>query len=303
MLGIPLLFANEAYRDYLARRSRDPLVKFYWLKEFAAFDQRQRNEMISPIQNKIGILLANPFIRSILCQNTSTLDVGSIMNEGKILIVNLSKGNLGTEPAHLLGALLISAFAQAAEARRNIPEGARRDFTLYCDEFQNFATESFATILSEARKWRLALVAVSQHVSQLPEPLQQAVFGNVGTLIAFRVGAKDAPMLASEFGLENRRALQETQNFHAWIRLMRNGTPEQVRPVRTLDPPLPGNRLKKVIAFSRGRYMVRRALVDARIGEIFANLPETQPRKARRRHPDEPHRPNVGRGRRSRSAS
>ena len=120
LLGIPLLFANEPYRNFLARRSRDPLVKYYWLNEFAAFDQRQRNEMISPIQNKVGILLANPFIRSILCQNTSTLDIGSIMNEGKVLIVNLSKGNLGTEPAHLLGALLISAFAQAAEARRNI---------------------------------------------------------------------------------------------------------------------------------------------------------------------------------------
>lgn len=296
LLGIPLLFANEPYRNFLARRSCDPLVKYYWLNEFAAFDQRQRNEMISPIQNKVGILLANPFIRSILCQNTSTLDIGSIMNDGKVLIVNLSKGNLGTEPAHLLGALLISAFAQAAEGRRNIAEEARRDFTLYCDEFQNFATESFATILSEARKWRLALVAVSQHVSQLPEPLQQAVFGNVGTLIAFRVGAKDAPILASELGIQNRRAVQETQNFHAWVRLMRHGAPEQARPMRTLDPPSPGNRLKKVIAFSRGRYMIRRTLVDARIAEIFARLPETRPRPARRRHPDQPQRPRPKRG-------
>ena len=303
LLGIPLLFANEAYRNYLARRSRDPLVRFYWLNEFAAFDQRQRNEMISPIQNKIGILLANPFIRSILCQNTSTLDIGNIMNEGKVLIVNLSKGNLGTEPAHLLGALLITAFSQAAEGRRNIPEDARRDFTLYCDEFQNFATESFATILSEARKWRLALVAVSQHVSQLPEPLQQAVFGNVGTLIAFRVGAKDAPILAGELGLQTRRALQETQNFYAWIRLMRNGSPEQARPMRTLDPPLPGNRLKKVIAFSRGRYMTRRATVDARIAKLFAHLPETKLRKPRRRHPDEPQRLKMERGHQGRSPS
>ena len=125
------------------------------------------------------------------------------MNKGKVLIVNLSKGNLGTEPAHLLGALLITACAQAAEARRRMPEDERRDFTLYVDEFQNFATDSFASILSEARKWRLSLVAANQTISQLPDGLQHAVFGNAGTLIAFRVGALDAKRLAGELGLTN----------------------------------------------------------------------------------------------------
>ena len=145
LLGIPRLFADDDYRLWLARRCGDPLIKFYWLNEFAAYDNRQRNETISPIQNKVGILLSNPFIRSILCQRTSTLDIKAVMNRGKVLIVNLSKGNLGTEPAHLLGALLITAFSQAAESRQKVPEKERRDFTLYVDEFQTYANDAFAT--------------------------------------------------------------------------------------------------------------------------------------------------------------
>ena len=125
------------------------------------------------------------------------------MNSGKVLIVNLSKGNLGTEPAHLLGALLITAMSQAAEARRTIAEDDRRDFTLYVDEFQNFATDSFASILSEARKWRLSLVAANQHVAQLSDDLRHAVFGNAGTIVAFRLGAIDAPLVAAELGMES----------------------------------------------------------------------------------------------------
>ena len=287
LLGIPLLFANESYRNWLARRCDDPLIRFYWLNEFAAYDNRQRNETISPIQNKVGILLSNPFIRSILCQNSSTLDIAGIMNNGHVLIVNLSKGNLGTEPAHLLGALLISAVSQAAEARRNTPENERRDFTLYCDEFQNFATESFASILSEARKWRLSLVAANQHVTQLPETLQQAVFGNAGTIVAFRVGAQDAPRLAAELGMQNHRALRETNNYHAWLRLMRNGMPMEPRPIQTFPPPPPGTQLASVIAFSRGRHMKSRSQVEALIRQSFPKAIAKRPRNgARHRNPD-----------------
>src|SRR5208283_4844880 len=159
LIGIPRLFVDEQFRNRLIKNCADPVIRFYWQREFEALDSRQRAETLSPIHNKIGILLANPFIRSVLCQNASTIDIEGAMNTDKVLIVNLSKGNLGTEPAHLLGALLITAVSQAAEARRNIPEEERRDFTLYVDEFQNFATDSFASILSEARKWRLSLVA------------------------------------------------------------------------------------------------------------------------------------------------
>ena len=169
LLGLPRLLVDDDFRDWLVRRCHDPVVRSFWQTEYAAYDARLRNEAIAPIQNKVGAFLANPFIRSILCQNSSTLEIADVMNNGKALIVNLSKGNLGTEPAHLLGALLITAFSQAAEARRHMPEHERRDFTLYVDEFQNFATDSFASILSEARKWRLSLVAANQTISQLPE--------------------------------------------------------------------------------------------------------------------------------------
>jgi hypothetical protein len=223
LIGIPRLFVDEKFRRRLARNCVDPVIRFYWRHEFEALDARQRAETLSPLQNKIGILLSNPFIRSILCHNASTIDVAKIMNAGRVLIINLSKGNLGAEPAHLLDALLITAVSHAAEARRNIPEDARRDFTRYVDEFQNFATDSFASILSEARKWRLSLVAANQPIAQLCPELQRAVFGNAGTIVAFRVGALGAPMLAAELGMPGSRALRETNNYHAWLRLMRDG--------------------------------------------------------------------------------
>lgn len=283
LLGLPLLLTNDTYRQFLAERCKDPVVKSYWQNEYPAFDQRQRNDMISPIQNKIGILLANPFIRSILCQPSSTLDIQNIMDTGKVLIINLAKGNLGTDPAHLLGAVLITAFAQAAEARRRLPEEQRRDFTLYCDEFQNFATESFATILSEARKFRLSLVLANQHVSQLPETLREAVFGNVGTMIAFRVGALDAPLLARELGLSNPRTLQDSSNFTSWVKLMRNGAPVGPSRVSTPPPIAQGKRLAKVIARTQGRHMRKRREVEDQVA-AFLRARSRIPRK--RRHPD-----------------
>lgn len=259
------------------------VIRDYWSNRYADYDPRFRNEAISPIENKIGVLLANPYLRSILCQNASTLDIARVMNQGKALIINLSKGGLGTEPAHLLGALLISAFSQAAEARRHMPEDARRDFTLFVDEFQNFATESFASILSEARKWRLSLVAVNQHVAQLPETLQQAVFGNAGTIVAFRIGAQDAPAIAAELGLQGPRALRETNNFHAWLRLMREGSPREPHLIRTFPPPPQGAKFERVVAYARARHMIPRGRVEARIAMQFPKKPAKRTRHKRRK--------------------
>ncbi len=288
LIALPRLFVDEEFRGRLIKNCIDPVIRFYWQREFEALDSRQRAETLSPIQNKIGILLANPFIRSVLCQNASTIDIADAMNTGKVLIVNLSKGNLGTEPAHLLGALLITAVSQAAEARRNLPEDERRDFTLYVDEFQNFATDSFASILSEARKWRLSLVAANQHVAQLSEGLQHAVFGNTGTIVAFRVGAIDAPMLAAELGMESHRVLRETNNFHAWLRLMRDGTPLGPHLIETLPPHPPrSNRLHRVIARSRSRHTIPRSIVEAQIHAFFANVPTRKSSNKRKfRRPD-----------------
>jgi hypothetical protein len=261
-------------------------VRAFWLTEYAAYDSRFRNEAIAPIQNKVGAFLANPFIRSILCQNSSTLKIPEAMNKGKVLIVNLSKGNLGTEPAHLLGALLITACSQAAEARRHMPEHDRRDFTLYVDEFQNFATDSFASILSEARKWRLSLVAANQTISQLPEGLQQSVFGNAGTLVVFRVGAHDAKRLVGELGMNNPATLTQTNNYQAWIKLMRGGSPLEPRVIDTLAPPPPGARFAQVVAFAHARHMMPRKPVEEQIAASFPKAPKGRPRHRGKRDPD-----------------
>jgi len=287
LLGLPRLLVDETYRDWLIVRCADPVVRSFWQTEYAAYDTRFRNEAIAPIQNKIGAFLANPFIRSILCQNSSTLNIADVMNKGKVLIVNLSKGNLGTEPAHLLGALLITACSQAAEARRHIPEHERRDFTLYVDEFQNFATDSFATILSEARKWRLSLVAANQTIAgQLSEPLQHAIFGNTGTLIAFRVGALDAKRLAGELGLSNPTTLTQTNNFHAWVRLMRDGAPTDPHLIQMFSPPFPGLRFEKVVAFGRSTHMMPRRAVEERIAASFPKPPKKRSRHGSKRDAD-----------------
>lgn len=287
LLGLPQLLVDDAYREWLIRRCGDPVIRGYWRDEYAAYDDRHRTEAISPIQNKIGILLSNPFIRSIVSQPASTIEVRQIMDSGRVLIVNLSKGKLGEEPAHLLGALLITAFEQAAESRQDMPEEERRDFTLYVDEFQHFATDSFASILSEARKWRLSLVAANQHVRQLPEPLRNAVFGNAGTIIAFRVGSQDAALLADELGLKNHAMLAQTNNFEAWARVMHNGVPSEARLIRMLPPPQEGNRFPAVLAHSRARYMVPRSLVEKQIASRFPRASSTRPRRKRRyRDPD-----------------
>jgi hypothetical protein len=286
LLGLPRLLIDEDYRHWLVVRCQDPVIRSFWLAEYAGYDTRFRNEAIAPIQNKIGALLANPFIRAILCQNASTLKIAQAMDYGKVVIVNLSKGGLGSEPAHLLGALLITACGQAAEARRRIPEHERRDFTLYADEFQNFATESFASILSEARKWRLSLVAANQQIAQLPDSLQHAVFGNAGTLIAFRVGALDAKRLAAELGMGNPSVLTQTNNHHAWIRLMHHGAPLPAHLMQTFAPPSRGPRLAKVVAFTHASHMMPRAPVEERIVASIPRPPTKWLKRGRRRDPD-----------------
>ena len=153
-----------------------------------------------------------------------------------MLIVNLSKRRLGEAPAHFLGALFASAFAQAAESRADTPERERGDFTLIADEFQNFATDSFATVLSEARKWRLSLVLGHPFLGQVPGSLRRAVIGNAGTLVAFRIGAEDAPLTTAELGRNNPARLTDIPNFHAWTKLIEEGVPANATYVATLSP-------------------------------------------------------------------
>lgn len=274
LLGLPRLLRDEPYRDALLKCCGDPVVRYFWVHEFAAYDDKFLTNAISPIQNKIGQLLSPPLIRNILGQPRSTIDLRQVMDEGKVLIVNLAKGALGAEPAHLLGALLASGFAQAAESRANIREHERRDFTLYADEFQHFASDSFATILSEARKWRLSCVLSHQFMAQLDAHsslLRKSVIGNTGSMICFRVGAEDAMLLADELSIDTT-ALTDATNFTARVKLMQDGVPTEARLIEISPPVAPATgQLDRVRNRSRAKHTRPRDHIDRRIAVMFQN--------------------------------
>jgi Type IV secretory pathway, VirD4 components len=277
LLGLPRLLADDCYRTRLLAHARDPVVKNFWEHEFAGYGERYASEAIAPIQNKIGTLLSPPALRNMLGQVRSTIDIRAIMDRSQVLIVNLAKGKLGEAPTHLLGAFLATAFAQAAEARTAVPEDERPDFTLYADEFQHFATESFATILSEARKYHLALVLAHQFLGQLPDLLRQAVIGNAGSIVAFRVGAEDAPLLASELGIENKLALTDTPNYSAWTKLINAGVPSEARVIETLPPgPEATGNFAAVRNRTRARYTRPRAMVESTIARFLSGASTAQ---------------------------
>jgi len=200
LLSLVRLLSDSGYRNEAVSRLQDPVVRSFWQNEFAKWKPNFRAEAIAPIQNKIGQFLSHPILRPILSQPRTRLDFRRIIDEGQILIVNLSKGRIGEDASTLLGSLLVTSLQLAAMSRADVPEDHRPDFFLYVDEFQNFATESFATILSEARKYRLSLTLANQYLAQMDDQTLEAVFGNVGSLLCFQVGARDAEPLAEQFG-------------------------------------------------------------------------------------------------------
>lgn len=267
LLMLPRLLTDETFRaQIVAQRVTDPVVRSFWLNEYAGYTVAHRTEAISPIQNKIGKALMVPALRNMLAQPRSTITFSRMMNEGAIVICDLSKGRLGESTAHLLGALIVTAFAQAALSRASSPQHSRRVFHLYADEFQSFATQSFALILSEARKYGLTLTLAHQYLDQLPEELRAAVFGNAGSLISFRAGADDAPILARQIGLGGPDALLDLPNAEGWARLLLDGTPTSPMRVEFFDKPRP-LRLDaaRLIETSARRFGQPRAEVEERI--------------------------------------
>ena len=192
LLGLSRMLSDSQYRAWVTKQIDDPMVHAFWTKEFAAYSDRFRDEALSPIQNKVGILMMSPVLRNVVGQIKSKIDPRFMMDNRRIFIANLSKGSLGEDKASLLGSLLVTQFQLAAMAREEVPEDHRESFTLVIDEFQNFATESFSSILSECRKYNLALVLSHQYTEQLRPKIRDAVLGNVGSIIAFNVGSLDA---------------------------------------------------------------------------------------------------------------
>ncbi len=268
LLGINRMMADPEYRQKVVEKVQDPVVKSFWVQEYARYTQRYEVEATAAIQNKVGQFISAAIIRNIIGQVSSKIDMREVMDNKKILIVPLSKGRIGEDNSMLLGSLLITKLQLAAMSRVDIPEEQRQDFFLYVDEFQNFATESFANILSEARKYRLDLTLGHQYITQLSEEVRDAVFGNVGTIVCFRIGAEDADFLEREFMPEFvANDLVNLSKYNIYLRLMIDGLAGRPFSAETLPPtPIPekSNR-EKIIKVSRERYSASRQSVEEKI--------------------------------------
>ena len=272
MLDISRMLTDKDFRKETLEYCQDVTVLQFWKQEFGSWGHKQVTESVAPILNKVGAFTANPIIRNIIGQPKSSFDIRKIMDEGKILVVNLSKGLIGEDNAAILGAFLVTKVQLAAMSRSDIENvDDRRPFYLYVDEFQNFATDSFAVILSEARKYGLNLTVANQYTSQMTEAVRDAVFGNVGTTISFRVSADDAPILSKQFEpVFEAQDLLNLNNRHFVVSMIINGEKTPAFSATTLSIPKPPNDLMpRIVKYSRMTYARSRDEVEA---EIRANI-------------------------------
>ena len=275
LMGVNRMYTDKAYRKKVVENVKDPLVKDFWVKEFATYTDRYTQEATPAIQNKIGQFTSNPLIRNIIGQPESSFDIRTLMDEKKILLINLSKGLVGDTNMRLLGSMITTRIFLAAMSRADLSAGdiaKLPNFYFYVDEFQNFANETFAEILSEARKYKLNLVIAHQYVEQMEEQVRSAVFGNVGTTVSFRVGPFDAEVLetvfAPEFTKEDIVNLGKTQIY---LSLMIDGVgsrPFSAITIPPIEPPPRSNR-SEVIETSRTQFAAPRAKIEE---ALFAEL-------------------------------
>ncbi len=270
MLGIVKILVDQDFRNKVIDKIQDPVIKDFFVSEYEQYDQKFRTEAIAPIQNKVGQFLSSTTIRNIVGQPKSTINIEEIMNNRKILFLDLSIGEIGEDSSALLGAMMITKIQLAAMRRTSIQEEKRLDFYLYVDEFQNFATESFATILSEARKYRLNLIMTNQYIAQVPEEVINALFGNVGTMVSFRIGAPDAAVLKQEFApVFEEVDLVNLDNYHVYIKMSIDGVTSPAFSATTLEPDnRRNNNCEKIIQNSRQNYSKRREYVEEKIASV-----------------------------------
>ena len=271
LLCVNRLLTDDSYRKRILNQVTDPVVNRFWTEEFERYDPRFRREAIAPIQNKIGALLLTPAIRSVLAQVESRVCFRSIMDERKIFVANLSMGTIGAQSAGLIGSLLVSQFQLAAMGRDGQRESDRRDFTLFVDEIGNVVTQSFARILSEARKYRLSLVLSNQYFGQLQPEIRSGILGNVGTIIAFRVGFDDGEQLQGEFARDFKSSqFASLSKFQMIARLHRNGEPQVPFLGRSMTPLTFERRpTNAIMRAQHQRHYSQRSDVDLRIRRFF----------------------------------
>ncbi len=283
IMSIPLMLTMKSYRHKVVSKIKDPILKKFWESEFEAMGSSGQTEAAGPILNKVGQFLSSPLVRNIVGQPKNPFSLRWAMDNEKIVIINLSKGKIGEDSSALLGAMMITKFQIDAMSRADIPEDKRRDFYLYVDEFQNFATDSFATILSEARKYKLNLVIANQYIEQMNEVVQGAVFGNVGTLVSFQLGNRDAKVLSEVMDEELvlPTDLMNLRKHDIYTKLLIDGMPSPAfsattyAPIRTrLD--IPEQKRDVVTKVSREKYSKPVELVEKKIMEFNQKVVEDE---------------------------
>ncbi len=267
MLDITRMLTEKDFRKKVIREIDDPVVRTFWNTEFASWNEKFASEAVAPVLNKVGAFVANPLVRNIIGQKQSAFNIRQIMDEGKIFIVNLSRGQVGEDNAAILGALMVTKIQLAAMGRADMPLEERRPFYLYVDEFQNFATDSFAVILSEARKYGLNLTVANQYISQMPETVRDAVFGNVGTMVTFRVGPEDSAVLGKYYDPTFEPAdITRLNNQNIFISMIINGEKAIPFSAKTLRMPDPeDSHLEEIVKLSREQYASNRVDVEDEI--------------------------------------
>lgn len=267
LLGLQRMLSDARYRAWVVKQVKDPIVRSFWVNEFENYDNKFLREAIAPIQNKVGQLLMSPHLRNVLGQVRNRIDARFMMDKRRIFIANVSKGKLGADKSNLIGALLVTQFQLAAMSRADMTEHERRDFFLSVDEFQSFATDSFVSILSEARKYRLCLTLSHQYVEQLKPEIRDAVFGNVGSIVAFRVGQHDAETLEREFGSAFPAGnFTRLGNYEVYAKLLNRGEWSEPFSGKTSLPSGERHgRSATIIRRSREKYAMKRDVIEDKI--------------------------------------
>ncbi len=278
LISIPLMLTSEVYRNKVVNKITDPVVKKFWTHEYWKLTPQQRNETAGPILNKVGQFLSSTILRNVLGQPKNSFSMRWAMDNKKIIIVNLSKWKIGEDASSLLWAMMVTKFQLDAMSRADIAESERKDFYLYVDEFQNFATDSFSTILSEARKYKLNLVMANQYIDQMTEEVRGAVFWNVGTLVSFQVGHHDSSILAEAFSWDiEPEDLMNQKKYTIYLKQLIDGMPSPIFSAGTF-PPHPkdeqefAERYQKILQVSRERYCKKRSIVEEKINKSMTEI-------------------------------
>lgn len=278
LISIPLMLTSEVYRNKVIKKITDPVVKKFWTHEYGKLTPQQRNETAGPILNKVWQFLSSTILRNVLGQPKNSFSMRWAMDNKKIIIVNLSKWKIWEDASSLLWAMMVTKFQLDAMSRADIAESERKDFYLYVDEFQNFATDSFSTILSEARKYKLNLVMANQYIDQMTEEVRGAVFGNVWTLVSFQVGHSDSAILADAFsGDIEAEDLMNQKKYTIYLKQLIDGMPSPIFSAGTF-PPHPkdeaefAERYQKILQVSRERYCKKRSIVEEKINKSLSEI-------------------------------